>query len=477
MPQRSKASIIALFMILISYIALITILPSVQFMPKSIIWFQDRQRLLELLLICFIFLEAISSMFNRVTLLPINKWMRSAFFMLFILSSISAFCAHSPRHAFVEISTFVGLSYLALFAAKMYIENQPVVIKFMSYTIWASILLYLTSFYTGYITATIFKTPLHWPFPFTGFSNIRSFNQYQLWPLAFITLPLLAFNLKKNTQIYIYFALTCWWILLFYSASRGVLVAWLVGVIFTAAIYQKNAWPMVKIQFINIATGFSGYYFLFKFIPSLRESTLITHSVIRETTDDRLALWNQAFVLIKQFPLFGVGPMHYAWYNKTNGHPHNSLLQLASEWGLLATFIVLAIVSYAVYSWLKKFNCNALEKQSILDKNISVLLFFTFVTNATYSLVDGVIVTPISQVLMFSMLGLMIGHYNFHCQPAIKEASTSNGFRFRPFFAAIILVVMTWSSLPEVIQGLLGNEKGFSMGYTAAGPRFWHEVK
>jgi putative inorganic carbon (hco3(-)) transporter len=463
--------------ILIIYIALITFLPSVQFMPKSIIWFQDRQRLLELLLLCFILFEAIASLFNQSTLPTVNRCLKNAFFILLILSSISAFCAQSPRHSFIEISTFVGLSYLALFVANMYIENKSIVIKLMSYTLWASVLLYLASFYTGYITATIFKTPLHWPFPFTGFSNIRSFNQYQLWPLAFITLPLLAFNLKRNIQIYLYFALACWWTLLFYSASRGVLLAWLVGILMTAVIYRKSAWPMLKIQIMNIVTGFSGYYFLFKFIPSLRESTLVTGTIARETTDDRIALWNQTFILIKQSPLLGVGPMHFAWYSQTNGHPHNSLLQLASEWGLPATIIILAIASYAIYCWLKKFNSNALGKQSNLDKNLSVILFFTMVTNAAYSLVDGVIVTPISQVLMFSMIGLMIGHYNFSYLAVTKDTPANNRFRFRPIFAAIVLVIMTWSTLPEIIQGLSGHEKGFSMGYTAVGPRYWHEVK
>ena len=464
-------------LILITYVALVTLIPSVQFMPKYIIWFQDRQRLLELLLICFVLFEAISLMFNSAILLSINKWMKGAFFILLLLSCISAFFAYSPRHAFIEISTFVGLSYLTLFVAKIYNEHKQTVIKSLNYIIWASVLLYLASFYTGYITAIIFKTPLHWPFPFTGFSNIRAFNQYQLWPLAFITLPLLAFNLKKNIQVYLYFALACWWILLFYSASRGVLAAWLVGVLMTAAIYRRFAWPMLKIQFINIATGFSGYYLLFKFIPSLRESTLVTGSIIRETTNDRLALWNQAYALIKQFPLFGAGPMHFAWFSQTNGHPHNSLLQLASEWGLPATFIILAITGFGINCWLKKYNINILEKQSNLDKNITVILFFTLVTNAAYSLVDGVIVMPISQVLMFTMIGLMIGHYSYNHHNVIKESPTFDNFRFRPIFAIIILATMIWSTLPEIIQGLSGDEKGFSMGYTAAGPRFWREVK
>ncbi|NOT66663.1 MAG: hypothetical protein HOP06_11715 [Methylotenera sp.] len=85
--------------------------------------------------------------------------------------------------------------------------------------------------------------------------------------------------------------------------------------------------------------------------------------------------------------------------------------------------------------------------------------------------------TPISQALMFTMLGLMIGHYCDGQQSKYSNELIKSKFQFRPIFAAIVLVAMVWSTLPELIKGLSGNEKGFSMGYTAAGPRFWHESK
>ncbi|NOT65228.1 MAG: O-antigen ligase family protein [Methylotenera sp.] len=224
-------------------------------------------------------------------------------------------------------------------------------------------------------------------------------------------------------QFWLYFALSCWWVLLFYSASRGVLVAWLVGVIITAAIYKKHAWPFLRIQLINIATGFAGYYFLFKTIPSLQGSTVITGTIARESTSDRTALWLECLKFIQENPVFGIGPMNAPWHNSIMLQPHNSLLQLASEWGLPATFIILAIAGYGIAQWLKKFNINTLESQSSLDKNLAVILFFTIMTNAVYSLVDGVIVMPISQVLMFSMIGLMIGHYSYDNLLALKKVT------------------------------------------------------
>jgi zinc transporter ZupT len=103
---------------------------------------------------------------------------------------------------------------------------------------------------------------------------------------------------------------------------------------------------------------------------------------------------------------------------------------------------------------------------------LAIVLFFTLIANAAYSLVDGVIVMPISQVLMFTIIGLMIGYYSKNDVAEVKRKSF-----FLPIFAGITLITLTWSTLPEILQSASGDAKRFSMGYTAAGPRFWLEVK
>ena len=477
MPSIKPALILQTFALL-CFVALVVFLPSLQFMPNYIIWFNDRQRLLELLLLSFVLLDAILiGLTHFANQVAIPKKMRYMLFSLLGFTVISCYLAQSPRHALIEASVFAGLCYLALFIARLFYEYKQTFVRQMTIALWASILLYMLSFYTGYITASVFKTPLQWPFPFTGFSNIRSFNQYQLWTLGLICLPLLAFNLKRNIRIILHVALIAWWVLLFYSASRGVLVAWLASMLLIAVIYKKTAWPFLRLQLINITLGFGSYYLLFKVIPVALGFNLVTSAIMRETTYDRIGLWQKALALIYESPIFGVGPMHYAWYNSSNGHPHNSLLQLAAEWGLPALFIILSIAGYAIYSWFKKFNVASLQAATKLDCNLAIVLFFTICINAAYSLVDGVIVSPISQVLMFTMIGLMIGHYCDGQQYTKDKKLIKNKYQFRLIFAAIVLAVMVWSTLPELIKGLSGNDKGFSMGYAAAGPRFWRETK
>lgn len=459
-------------LIVFVYIALITFLPSFDFMPRGIVFYHDKQRLLEVILLCLVLLDGALINKSKETTLLAGNTMKSAFFLLLILAFTSIFYAKSPRHAVIEISVFAGLAYLALFLARLYNENKEAFIKQLIYAIWASILLYMVAFYVGYITACVFRTPLVWPKPFLGFSNIRSFNQYQLWTLGIICLPLLAFELKNNTRRLLHIALAGWWVLLFYSASRGVLVAWLVGMFITALVYRKLAWPFLRVQLINMIAGLCSYAFLFKAVPALLELELVTGSILRDSVNDRIEIWNQALILAKSAPWFGVGPMHFAWYSTTVGHPHNSVLQLAAEWGLPATIIILSIAGYGIACWLKRFNAKKLQTCSNLDSSLAITLLFTLVTNAAYSLVDGVIVMPISQVLMFTFVGLVIGQYTYGNLSASKNKSL-----FRPVFAGVVLVTMAWTTFPEIAKGLSGNEKGFSMGYVAEGPRFWREIK
>lgn len=470
--QRSSFYLIILSLIALFYVALITFQPSLPFMPNRIVWFVDKQRLLELALLGIILIEACSSVIFNKKQIQINKPLPLGILILLIFAGFSASLAYVPRHAIIEICVFVALGYFSFFVARLYQEDRNKCIKYLAYVIWASILLYMVSFYTGYITATIVKKPLQWPFPFTGFTNIRTFNQYQFWTLGFILLPLLSFELSKAKRLFLHIALTAWWVLLFYSASRGVLIAWLIAMCLTGLAYQKLAWPFLRLQLTHIITGFVSYQVLFKFIPSVNQSILVTHTIARQSTHDRMALWEQAILLIKNSPIFGVGPMHYAWFNKTNGHPHNSILQLASEWGLPATCIILGIAAYAFYCWIKQFNRQQLHTTPTLDKHLSIILFFTMIANASYSMVDGVIVTPISQVLMFTMIGLMLGQYITVSNKSIISGKVT----LRQWIAGFVLITMAWATFPEIKQGFSGDKKGFSLGHTAIGPRFWREA-
>ena len=471
---RNGTPITLKYFVYFTFIGLICLSPSLKIMPQSILLtnFHDDKRLIELLLISFILLYSLIVTNNNQSF-QLRQPIQYGIYLLITFAITSSYLAYSPRHALIEITVFTGLIYLALFVANSYRENNRLLIRQITYIFWASIFLCMLSFYVGYIAATFSFTPLTWPAPLTGFTNIRSFNQYQLWTLGLITLPLLAFDFKSShARNWVHLGLIFWWVLLFHAASRGVLLAWGLGILITAIVYRKLAWPFIRLQLSHIAAGFLSYEILFEVIPYLRGSAVVTGTIIRDSTKDRIELWSQCINLIQNHPFFGVGPMHFAWNSNTNAHPHNSVLQIMAEWGLAAALLIMAVAGYGLFCWLKKFNIENLQTKGRLDCNLAIVLFFTLIANAAYSLVDGVIVMPISQVLMFTIIGLMIGYYSKNDVAEVKRKSF-----FLPIFAGITLITLTWSTLPEILQSASGDAKRFSMGYTAAGPRFWLEVK
>jgi O-antigen ligase len=476
-------------LIILVFILLITFSPSIHFIDY--IEFHDCQRIIQLILLSLVLLEATFQSFNNTGKLSVNKELRFCFYALLVLAIASTAHSIEPRYAIIEVTVFAALCYLSLLVAHLYNKNKEKFIQQLTFSIIASVVLYMVSFYTGYFTAMAVGKPLIWPYPFYGFSNIRLFQQYQLWGLGLICFPLLTFELKSKFTYLFYLMLSAWWVLSFYAASRGVTLGWILAIFFTAIVYRKASWPFLKIQLISALAGLALYFVLFHLVPmwitfeikngtAETTSMVVARTIFRDTTYDRLDLWKVAYLMIKTFPLLGVGPMHFHFYNSFGTHPHNSVLQVAAEWGLPSTLIILAILGYSFNCWHRKFNGKKIQSISKFDSNLSVILFFTIIANGAYSLVEGVIVMPISQVLMFTVIGLMIGQYTYGRAVPVK----SNRIGFRPLFAGVVLIFMTLSVMPELVRGLTSNERyyqpgerAFSMGPGIINPRIWMQQR
>lgn len=433
----------------------------------------DDKRVLELLLISITLLWVILGGMSTVPANPLWKTQtRYAAYLLLALACVSAWLSASPPHAVQEISVFTGLFYVCQLTVVLWREYHLILLKSLVYAIWIGAVFYMVGFYTGYLASFLESIPLRWPEPFLGCFNVRFFNQYQLWTLSLLCLPLLAFNIERiSIRRWLFIILTCWWVLLFASAGRGILLTWLLAMLVTAGYYRQLARPLLRLQLTGFITGLIGYGVLFYLLPSFLVSGILTQTVFRDSTSDRIGLWKQALSMIQAHPWFGIGPMHYAWYpNAIAAHPHNSVLQLAAEWGLPATVLMLTLAGYGVFCWLKRFNSTSLQTEDHPD--VAVVLFFTLVANASYSLVDGVIVMPLSQVMMAVIIGLMIGLYNNDNQP---PNSVNDKDLVQRIFAGIVLIAMVWSVMPELLPRIFGNEQMIPRGYQTMGPRFWQE--
>jgi putative inorganic carbon (hco3(-)) transporter len=457
----------------------VTLSPSYTVLPGNIDYF-DNQRMMELLISCVILL--CTSLQKNSTVFNQKPVFTSSFSLIFLLfACISAFLSPSSRHAFLEISSFYGLLYLSVFLENLLKEHHFALTKTLTYSILVGAVIYTIGFLAGYLASFVEHIPLRWPEPFHGFSNLRFFNQYQLWTLGLMSLPILSFKLDNNRfRVLIFATISSWWMMLFASAGRGVLLALCVAAIATFFVYRDFARPFLRLQGLALLTGLSVHILLFRIAPlflvdPLYSGSTLAGSVLRYTTEDRLTLWRQALAMIKEHPFFGVGPMHFAWYpNLIAAHPHNSILQLAAEWGLPATFLVVGFSTYGIYSWLKVFNKVTLKDTPQTERHLPIILFFTLTTCALYSLVDGVIVMPMSQVMMAVVVGIMLGVYS---ETTTQQSAEIKIVAFLPYriFAGVVLVTLIWSAWPGLIPRLTGDTQKIRVNLEVEGPRFWHD--
>jgi O-antigen ligase len=194
----------------------------------------------------------------------------------------------------------------------------------------------------------------------------------------------------------------------------------------TRLIYGAKARPWFRWQIVTALTGFVLYLVLILLLPAVLELNFnaaqigllgrnITYS------NGRFELWTIALEMIVNSPWLGVGPMHYA-ANPTilYAHPHNAPLQLAAEWGIPVALLVLVLFIWGAVRWVLRSKVSAATED---DGNLRVAVFGALLTSALYSLFDGVIVMPISQIMLVLIIGWMLGlltPQTMHCKPVAR---------------------------------------------------------
>jgi len=111
--------------------------------------------------------------------------------------------------------------------------------------------------------------------------------------------------------------------------------------------------------------------------------------------------------MLSQHPLLGIGPGQWGLnqVRVKNAHPHNSALQLLSEYGLLAGAAGIALVMLLLL-----FCARALRTQTRQDANpVTTGLFAALVMGLTDSMFSGNLIMPHSQILLFVIAGWLVG--------------------------------------------------------------------
>ena len=160
--------------------------------------------------------------------------------------------------------------------------------------------------------------------------------------------------------------------------------------------------------------GFRGgglllYWLLFTVLAGYSGLELSSGAGDRLTTSlsGRGPIWWQAWHMIVERPWLGFGPMHFADIpNVIAAHPHQAILQWASEWGVPSALCVIALVWRGGWATLGVLRERRLSMQR--TDLLRLCLFAALVAALVQSMVDGVIVMPISQLWLALVVGWLL---------------------------------------------------------------------
>jgi O-antigen ligase len=386
----------------------------------------------------------------------------AAFFLLGLLSSVRAL---DPRMAGFEVSAFLLLYALAIaVAAEIAAGGEPALVRILQVVAAAGALVgvkflvvYFGSFSLGIALQAEDFTP--------GFSNIRAFNHVQTSTLPLLVL-LCCLAPKVSRLRWLWLCVTAyWWLALYATTARGTLVGMAAASIAVALLLGRAALPYIRQLFISAMLGLAAYLVLLVAVPMLLglDGFGALSSAIQRTAADpasgRMHLWRIAVVLIMQHPVLGVGPMHFAHYGRPaliGAHPHDWLLQIASEWGLPALACFALAIGLAVRALVRAAHGVAGEDGD--NRAVAAALVTGAVAILVDGLVSGILVMPQSQLGVTLYLACAIGWYRTRV-PAPQTHATRAIVRL----GVPVLVVATMAGLGNLVPDALAHLSGEPM--------------
>ncbi|WP_434939339.1 O-antigen ligase family protein [Shewanella sp. HL-SH8] len=235
----------------------------------------------------------------------------------------------------------------------------------------------------------------------SGYVNVRFFNQLQVMIIPMLFLPFFKQNLAKfRTGTFIVIALH-WMVLLQTEARGGMLSLILAVTLLSCFLCKENRRSFIYPLLQTMLVGICLWIVFIIIIPYwLMDSA---NFQIRTSSSGRIDLWLYVLTSIPDSLWLGFGPMSFAWAEGKpllNAHPHNAIVQLLYEYGVITCILGSAWVFSRMYNRL-----NILKQA----KNISIMpIVYAVLSGLIYSLFSGVAVMPFAQLLFVFLLVIQI---------------------------------------------------------------------
>ena len=454
---------------------------NVDFAP-SLTW-HDGQRIAQLVLMAgvAVLILAVPAARNAVadTWVALPRWSRVALFAAFGLGIVSAMRAPLWRWALLEWAMLVLLVAVTLGVAAgrrvggVHLDRLLVMVVFATATAYAAktVVIYLAMLTVGAEYGQGFNVREL----FTGFSNIRFFGHIQTMLLPFLLLPAMWWATTPRQRVLLGAGPALWWMLVVASGTRGTWLGLSVGILTATLFGGRHGRRWIKWQLAGAACGLLCYVAFVQIVPNLLEQPVsFLHRAADITSlSMREVLWDMAIRFSRENPLLGVGPMHFAYYaTAVAAHPHNAILQFTAEWGIPAALSFTAVFAAGGLAFAARVRRVAAGSDTQVGLT-AVALLAALTGAAAQAMVDGILVMPVSQIVLALICGWAIGYY-FSDQSSIARC----GILEKALCAAIAMCAVggaVYGVLPE-IDRLEQREAAFLATHppdTVLLPRFW----
>jgi O-antigen ligase len=405
----------------------------------------------------------------------------------FLLGAAGSATAWAPRLAWFEVSIFFMLFVFAAAIAGEVARRGPQALRLAGQIIAVAGVLYTIKFLVAYCASFSLGIPLYVDDFTPGFSNIRFFNHAQTSTLPLLVL-LCCLTPRSSRLRWLWLAVTAyWWMALYATSARGSLMGIAVACVAVALVAKRAAAPYLKTLAFTAALGLLAYVVLLDVLPILsgkHAMNSLAYSIQRTAADPasgRMRLWQRAFDLIAQHPLLGVGPMHFA-HNahdlRIGAHPHDWLLQIASEWGLPALACLLAAIGLGLRALARAGRGG--DGKDGANQAIFAALLLAAAAILVDGLVSGLFVMPQSQLAIALVLGCAMGWVRHVGNEAPATPAPGAGRPARVAGAVLVLAALAGlaTAWPDAIARLNGEPLTAAQQAANTGnswPRLWKE--
>lgn len=475
LPTHSTPRLVLLWYQLVLAISVAYILSGHHFGQNALVGF-NLMRVFQVVLMCMPLIVLIHPRARRRALerkASCGPWVNLAFWIFLFAGLVSGATANRPVLALQELALMVLVCWaiLSQFARP---NNREFLLgaAFLSVVILG----YWVKFYFEFLSILSIERA-RISSAIMGFANFRFLNQVQAWILPLMLAPWLI-STGKVSSVWvnigklgsIFFAS-----LLFASGGRGIMLAFMASILIMYFALQADGKTLAKAA---IKVGFLGFllYVVAIQIPYFaNQGALDSYNAftrLEEGVGVRSLLWSTAIESWLANPIFGLGPQHFVLVSPEAAHPHNLVLRLLSELGIVGAASALFLISALLWITWKNSRkiCPKTDQPGTPQSLIPMLLCMSLVTGVTYSLVDGVFLMPYSMISFVLVASMAVA---FRTTEISGSAGMSRGFAMENLavlsvvvLAGIFLVWSTVNDFPAQLQSTIETDHKFY-------PRFW----